>query len=222
MKNKAGVIYILTNPSFPQYVKIGYADDVKERVNTLNSSSCIPFAFRLYAYYEVEKRLTDIKIHDLIDQLNPNLRAREIYNNKERKREFYAMTAEEAYKILEAIAEINGLVDNLKKIDITEEQELENDVAEEESEMSIKRHHFKDIEFTSSLTGKTYYGTTNNRGILSILERDSKLEILNNSKPSKRAIIGQAIIDLGGETSNEETSYCRYHKLTKMISEVEN
>lgn len=62
------------------------------------------------------------------------------------------MTAEEAYKIFEAIAEINGLVDNLKKIDITEEQELENDVAEEESEMSIKRHHFKDIEFTSSLT----------------------------------------------------------------------
>ena len=115
MKNKAGVIYILTNPSFPQYVKIGYADDVKERVNTLNSSSCIPFAFRLYAYYEVEKRLTDIKIHDLIDQLNPNLRAREIYNNKKRKREFYAMTAEEAYKILEAIAEINGLVDNLNK-----------------------------------------------------------------------------------------------------------
>ena len=73
MKNKVGAIYILTNPPFPQYVKIGYADDVKERVNTLNSSSCIPFAFRLYAYYEVEKRLTDIKIHDLIDQLNPNL-----------------------------------------------------------------------------------------------------------------------------------------------------
>ena len=222
MKNKVGAIYILTNPSFPQYVKIGYADDVKERVNTLNSSSCIPFAFRLYAYYEVEKRLTDTKIHDLIDQLNPKLRAKETYNNRERKREFYAMTAEEAYKILEAIAEINGLADNLKKIDITEEQELENDVAEEESEMSIKRHHFKDIEFTSSLTGKTYYGTTNNRGTLSILERDTKLEILNNSKPSKRAIIGQAIIDLGGETSNEETSYCRYHKLTKMISEVEN
>ena len=222
MKNKVGAIYILTNPSFPQYVKIGYADDVKERVNALNSSSCIPFAFRLYAYYEVEKRLTDIKIHDLIDRLNPNLRAREIYINKKRKREFYAMTAEEVYKILEAIAEINGLADNLKKIDITEEQELENDVAEEESEMSIKRHHFKDIEFTSSLTGKTYYGTTNNRGTLSILERDTKLEILNNSKPSKRAIIGQAIIDLGGETSNEETSYCRYHKLTKMIAEVEN
>ena len=27
-----GYIYILTNPSFPQYVKIGYATDVKQRL----------------------------------------------------------------------------------------------------------------------------------------------------------------------------------------------
>ncbi len=27
-----GVIYILTNPSFPEYVKIGYADDVNQRL----------------------------------------------------------------------------------------------------------------------------------------------------------------------------------------------
>ena len=26
--NKTGVIYILTNPSFPEYVKIGYATDI--------------------------------------------------------------------------------------------------------------------------------------------------------------------------------------------------
>ena len=26
--DKTGVIYILTNPSFPEYVKIGYADDI--------------------------------------------------------------------------------------------------------------------------------------------------------------------------------------------------
>ena len=30
MNQKCGVIYILTNPSFPEYVKIGYANDVKE------------------------------------------------------------------------------------------------------------------------------------------------------------------------------------------------
>ena len=28
-----GVIYILTNPSFPEYVKIGYAGNIQERIN---------------------------------------------------------------------------------------------------------------------------------------------------------------------------------------------
>ena len=46
---KQGVIYILTNPSFPEYVKIGYADDINKRLSQLNRSECIPFAFRVYA-----------------------------------------------------------------------------------------------------------------------------------------------------------------------------
>ena len=33
MGKSSGVIYILTNPSFPQYVKIGYADNVESRLN---------------------------------------------------------------------------------------------------------------------------------------------------------------------------------------------
>ena len=36
----SGVIYILTNPSFEQYVKIGYADDVDKRLQQLNRSEC--------------------------------------------------------------------------------------------------------------------------------------------------------------------------------------
>ena len=35
MKQTNGVIYILTNPSFPEYVKIGYADDIKKDCNNL-------------------------------------------------------------------------------------------------------------------------------------------------------------------------------------------
>ena len=76
---KAGVIYILTNPSFPEYVKIGYADDVNKRLAQLNSSECVPFSFRIYATYEVSDRLTDKKVHSIIDRLNPGLRA--IENN---------------------------------------------------------------------------------------------------------------------------------------------
>lgn len=42
-----GFIYILKNPSFPDYIKIGYATDVKARLGQLNRSECIPFAFRV-------------------------------------------------------------------------------------------------------------------------------------------------------------------------------
>lgn len=80
-----GVIYILTNPSFKEYVKVGYADNVDSRLKQLNNSECIPFAFRIYATYEVEERLTDLKLHALIDQLNPNLRS---IDNVDGKNEF--------------------------------------------------------------------------------------------------------------------------------------
>lgn len=53
MKRK-GVIYILTNPEFPQYVKIGYAQDLEKRLKQLNRSETIPYAFRAYAVYDVE------------------------------------------------------------------------------------------------------------------------------------------------------------------------
>ncbi len=100
-ENKSGVIYILTNPSFPKYVKIGYSDNVEQRLDELNRSECIPFAFRLYAYYKVDNRLSDKKVHELIDSLNPDLRSKEKYKGKERKREFFAMSKEQAYKHFE-------------------------------------------------------------------------------------------------------------------------
>lgn len=110
----SGVIYILTNPSFPGLVKIGYADDINSRLKQLNNSECLPYAFRVYATYEVSSRLSDKKVHSIIDRLNPNLRSVDNSNGHRRVREFYAMKPEEAYSILEAIAEINGCEDKLK------------------------------------------------------------------------------------------------------------
>lgn len=83
------VIYILTNPSFPQYVKIGYADNVEDRVSILNRNAGLPFLFRIYGTYEVNKRLDDLKLHKMIDSLNPSLRTREEVGGKQRKREFF-------------------------------------------------------------------------------------------------------------------------------------
>lgn len=116
MEKTTDYIYILTNPAFPEYVKIGYADNVESRLQQLNRSECIPFAFRVYATYEVASRLSDLKLHSIIDKLNPNLRSIDNFHGQKRVREFYAMKPEDAYSILEAIAEIHGCTDKLKLI----------------------------------------------------------------------------------------------------------
>ena len=139
MSEQSGVIYILTNPSFPDYVKIGYADDIDKRLSQLNRSECIPFAFRVYATYEVNSRLSDLKIHAIIDKLNPNLRSIENFNGQKRVREFYAMPPEDAYSILEAIAEIHGRTDKLKLIPPSEEDAEAAETAEDIEEQKKER-----------------------------------------------------------------------------------
>lgn len=138
MENK-GVIYILTNPSFKDYVKIGYADDINKRLKQLNRSECVPFAFHVFATYEVTDRLSDIQIHNIIDSLNPNLRAIETFEGKKRVREFYAMSAEDAYKLLEGIAKINGLTKNLKRHTPSLSEKQDEETANEIQEESIER-----------------------------------------------------------------------------------
>ena len=126
-----GVIYILTNPSFPDYVKIGYAADIEKRLKQLNRSETIPFAFRVYAIYEVDKALTDKELHRLIDTLNPDLRTVEAFDGRERVKEFYAMAAEDAYSLLECIAKISGTQDRLKRLTPEDHEILDEQVAEE-------------------------------------------------------------------------------------------
>ena len=134
-----GYIYILTNPSFPQYVKIGYATDVKQRLYELNRSTAVPFAFRVYATYEVDSALSDKKLHSILDKLNPDLRSTEEIDGKKRIREFYAMPPEDAYSILEAIAEINGFKHRLKKWKATAAEQQDEELAQEISEQHQER-----------------------------------------------------------------------------------
>ena len=139
---KTGVIYILTNPSFKEYVKIGYANDIQKRLKQLNRSETIPFAFRVYATYTVTGRLTDIELHRLIDKLNPDLRAIETFDGKERVKEFYAMSAEDAYGLLECIAKISGTEDRLQRMTPEGHEVLDEQIAEEVREVA-KRGPFR-------------------------------------------------------------------------------
>ena len=95
-----GYIYIMTNPCLQNMVKIGYAADVEERRKQL-STTALPYDYEIYATYETTGKLEDRKLHRLIDNLNPDLRV-------SKNREFFLMTPEEAYELLEAIAIISG------------------------------------------------------------------------------------------------------------------
>lgn len=130
METKKGYIYILTNPSFPDYVKIGYADDVERRVQQLNNTECTPYSFHIYATYEVDSRLMDIKFHTIIDKLNPALRSIEQYNGRTRKREFFEISPEDAFMVFEAMSEIHGCRSRLKKWETTQEELIEEEMAE--------------------------------------------------------------------------------------------
>ena len=126
-----GVIYILTNPSFPEYIKIGYATDLVKRLKQLNRSETLPYAFRVYAVYEVDNDLTDKEVHKLIDSLNPDLRTIETFDGKERVKEFYAMSPEAAYNIFECIAKISGTEERLKKMKPEGHEILDEETAKE-------------------------------------------------------------------------------------------
>jgi plastocyanin len=87
----------------------------------------------------VDSALSDKKLHSILDKLNPELRSAEEINGKKRVREFYAMTPEDAYAILEAIAEINGYKHRLKKWKATPAEQKDEETAQEISEAHQER-----------------------------------------------------------------------------------
>lgn len=77
--------------------------------------------------------LADRKLHAIIDQLNPDLRAVEVRDGKTRAREFYAMSPEAAFNLLKAMAELHGFEDRLHLREKTgEDKESENNAAKAE------------------------------------------------------------------------------------------
>ncbi len=107
-----GYIYIMTNPALKDMVKIGFAADVEARRKQL-STTALPYEYEVYATYETSGNLEDKKLHKMIDNLNPDLR---VSSN----REFFLMSPQEAFDLLEAIATISGTSGKLKKTKVVE------------------------------------------------------------------------------------------------------
>ena len=102
----------MTNPALRDMVKIGFATDVEARRKQL-STTALPYEYETYATYETSGNLEDKKLHKMIDNLNPDLR---VTSN----REFFVMSPQEAFDLLEAIATISGTRDKLKRVKVVE------------------------------------------------------------------------------------------------------
>lgn len=88
-KNKAGYVYIITNPSFVGWCKVGCALDANDRLRSYQTSS--PFRdYELKWVVSVEDKLTEErKAHD------------HLALSYERKGEWFKVTAQEAVETLE-------------------------------------------------------------------------------------------------------------------------
>lgn len=171
-------------------MKIGYADDVERRLKELNRSECIPFSFRLYAYYKVPRRLTDMKLHQMIDKLNPNLRSIEEFDGKTRKREFYNMSPADAYSILETIAQLSGSED---KLFLKEPSAKEMKDEQEAEEIRTKRAVLPKLDWMIK------------QGIISVGDK-----ICVISRPSEVAtIIDGKHVEYKGETMSMNAFSCK-------------
>ncbi len=117
-ETKQGYVYILTNPSFREdWVKIGKAKNIDERVKTLDNTS-VPLPFEVFAtmktskYHQAEKL-----VHKYIERFT-NLRIR---NN----REFFNVKPETALEIFKDVSLLldDVEIDEVYKKDLVDEHE---------------------------------------------------------------------------------------------------
>lgn len=129
-----GLVYILTNPCLDGWVKIGMTErnDIEARLSELNAPANLPLSFRCYAVYEVSRpREVESHIHNIIDQIDNSLHAREfLANGRIREREFFRITPEKAYGVFYEIASLRGDLEHLRLYVPTVEQTIEAEIAE--------------------------------------------------------------------------------------------
>lgn len=132
------LVYILTNPTIPDLVKIGRTRNLEERLKSLSSHSGIPVPFECYYCCEVangsevEKRL-HFGLGD--HRINP-------------KREFFRINPERVKTLLEGWS----LRDVTPEKDITDSQEEQDSLNRERSRRPVFTFSMVDIPIGSALS----------------------------------------------------------------------
>ena len=166
-------VYILTNPTIPDLVKIGRTTNLKERMRSLSSHSGVPVPFECYYCCEVENsKEVEKRLHtglgDPRIKINP-------------KREFFRISPERVKVLLEgySIREVN----------------LEGDVVEDPEEQEVlNRERSRRPVFTFSMlnisTGSTLKFLRDETKIVTVTG-DREVEFEGN-----RTSLNQVTLDL--------------------------
>lgn len=181
---------------------IGPSDDQKIRLKWHNFAKNNPL---LGGRYKVMKKQWDPMGNNIIFS-----KPRDTFKSDE---EYLTTTLENVLDFFENV--FNDIEDLFANAPDNDDDEIFS--SKEVKSTDKVNHYFKEIDFESSLTGLKYHGSTNDDGSLKIVNLSSNEEVPNNSSPNKKAIIGQAIIDLGGSIEKSDTLYQRYHRLSRMI-----
>lgn len=155
------VVYILTNPQYPGYIKIGYASDLKARLQSLNTGALVEF--KPYAVYETPKPLGDVEIHKIIELLNPILRASKFNGGKAALKEFFKLEPEEAYELFQHIAVVSGTEKRLYKVDENLNKIVsvtDKEVAKKDTNIDTKQDNFvyEKCDFSKKLVKYSVFG----------------------------------------------------------------
>jgi len=117
-----GIVYVLSNPAFDNYVKVGRTIDLEQRLKQLDNTS-VPLPFRCVFAVEVDD---EIAVEKLVHQAFADVRVRST-------REFFEIDAQ---RVISALKLTNGK-DVTPKEDIAEDEEsieaLERTVAKRRS-----------------------------------------------------------------------------------------
>ena len=132
------IVYILTNPTIPDLVKIGRTTNLEERIKTLSSHSGIPVPFECYFGCEVEDgQDVERRLHFGFGdhRVNP-------------KREFFRINPERVKMILEGFS----LKDVTPTSDVVEDDQERDTLKKEKSRRPVFRFSMVDIDIGSELT----------------------------------------------------------------------
>ena len=103
-----GIVYVLSNPAFDNYVKVGRTIDLEQRLKQLDNTS-VPLPFRCVFAVQVDD---EIAVERLVHQAFADVRVRTT-------REFFEIDAQ---RVIAALKLTNG-VDVTPKADIAEDEE---------------------------------------------------------------------------------------------------